>query len=784
MINKESFIGDKIVLRNFEKHDGIKIGKKTGEALLANTSPYAIVDIDVKCEQEEVLKSFSSKAFDRCKIVKTASGGLHIYSIWDQSMPLSKNRYIKFFSCDLFDVDLFVPIDREKRSIVVLPGSKAKNHDGVIGEYILINDCKNEELMTLNDLKNKLFDEIGIDFESLTEKRNEKITVFNEELNFSEEIFEEETEERNPEEELKIFNALVHGFKNLEIHNDCNKPVDQEISLLPVICGFNSFESETINREMINEAFMTIYDTADLTINAKNKFFEQLTRNRNKKYKHHGVLLKILKIHNPDYYNNNILPLIKKNIVSKDEFLNSKYCFSDYLKETIRFSTIDDYISNLIKCLAFTDCGDYIMKVFNDGKIEFQILDSKTLQNYFNFDITIPTTIEEKELMRQKHKKISDTKTLSLLKELRNIRNRDRFKSFVKFEVIGDDDKIFSLFRAPSIAMSYNSIKDNPDLISKWLRLIEDQLFDEEAIKAFHHLLKIAAFTLKYHKKAPVFFIKYSSTGNTGKTYIDNSFKKLYGDFALVGINEQQLSEKHNGGLAKKLYRSYDEFSTDNYSSKATNNIIKRLTNNSQTVRSMNRDTRQENDFAIDVLNTNHADLYGMLNSGDQALLSRFCIIRFKERSIFESQFFGDKDIIDDINFPLSLYNYLMSLDLDEFVKRNLFDRYDSSIVQNQLRAIKESPLEDFLDDIQDCWKNGVFHDEEIEYITVSEMNRLYVQYSKYDRFKLSKKSFERELMEKEIYKIPMKIFGKTTRVFYRKRIDEQLEEFNEDCKD
>ena len=160
---------------------------------------------------------------------------------------------------------------------------------------------------------------------------------------------------------------------------------------------------------------------------------------------------------------------------------------------------------------------------------------------------------------------------------MRDVNVRQKLKSFIKYDLVSDDDKVFRLIRPPTSNLSYNNIKDNPELINKWLRLVRDQLYDEEAIKAFDHLLIINAYVLQYHKKAPVFFFKFGITGNSGENYIDNSFKNLYGSFSQLGITEQHFNEKQNGGLAKKLYRSYDEFSSDNYQNKATNNIIKHL---------------------------------------------------------------------------------------------------------------------------------------------------------------------------------------------------------------
>lgn len=579
-------------------------------------------------------------------------------------------------------------------------------------------------------------------------------------------------EDSNPSLVSKpLFEVLVHGFKDLIIHNEATQSINNEISILSVVTGLNSCENEEITREMINEALDWIYDNANLTVNAKNKWFEKIHRIANKKANHYGVLLKIMNCHNHEYFIKKIIPLLPRKS-DKEDFLTSLYSWSDYLNDFCDFKTLDDYIYPLIKCLAFVNNGEFILKEYNNGAIEFQIKNIKTLTEAFNFDITLPTTEEEKDLMRAKHKKVTEFKTSSLLKVLRNVQVRSLFKSFIKYDIVGDDKKVFSLFRPPNPSLSYTHIEEKKDLVEKWIRLVKDQMYDEHSVKAFGHLLLVNAFLLQQRKKSPVFFIKYASSGNTGKNYIDNSFEKLYNDFSLIGVTEQQLNEKHNGGLSQKLYRSYDEFSTENYQNKATNNIVKRLTNSKQTVRSMCKDVKKENDYAIDVLNTNHPDLYGMLNSNDKALLSRFCIMRFKERNINLSEFATDINVIDDESFAYSLYKYLMNLDLTAFIAQRLFDRYDSSIVREQLKKIKGSPLDEFIESIDTYWYDRLYKGEHIEYITVTDMKAYYKNYSRDNKFKFGQEAFNNELEGMGVTQKPILVDGKTTRVYYRKYIE------------
>ena len=98
-------------LTNYEKHDGGRGTRITGKALLGNKIPnLSIIDVDINKEyddekKEMVRKNVLSKLSYDDVVVKTASGGLHIYVNTDLFLPTS-NRMIKCYSCEDFDIDL------------------------------------------------------------------------------------------------------------------------------------------------------------------------------------------------------------------------------------------------------------------------------------------------------------------------------------------------------------------------------------------------------------------------------------------------------------------------------------------------------------------------------------------------------------------------------------------------------------------------------------------------------------------------------------------------------
>ena len=480
--------------------------------------------------------------------------------------------------------------------------------------------------------------------------------------------------------------------------------------------------------------------------------------------------------------------------IDPNMFLTERYTITDFNRESISYSTKDDYIRGLVKTLAYVDDGRFILKKKDKKeKITFEIVTSKDLLNIFKVKAKYTeehiVTQDDIDKAIRSHKKkpilgekLQIKKSVNVSDMLSDKDVSSKFKHFENISIVGDDEHTFGLFRPPNPLDSYIPIQNNPELINDFMKLIEDQLFDENAIRSWRHFIMTNAYLLKYHQKPNVFFVKFSSTGETGKNFIDKAFSKLYEGFTLLGVTEQQLAEKHNGGMVDKLYRSYDEFSTTNYSDKSINNIVKRLTNDTMAARAMGVDTKEVDDLAIDVLNTNDPGIYGMVRSNDDALKSRLCIMRMKERTMKESPYASAMNTLDDKSFAYSLYCYLMGINLDDYVKQKAFSRYpleETSKIIRQLNEIRPSTLEDFLDSIHDEFQTKETKDKRmIDFIKVSDLNYKYKQYMAGNKYKLSDSALKRELEEMGIHKArAFKIGQSTYSVYWREHVEKEPDE-------
>ena len=128
----------------------------------------------------------------------------------------------------------------------------------------------------------------------------------------------------------ELFDLIVDGFKDLEIHGDAEKTT-KEITLFPLFNALYACECDEISRDDINDAIDEIYENNinTMTDPAKDRWrTEKIRARKNTKPRTPGSLFIYLRTFNPDYYNQYIRPLISKNkVISyakidfKDDFL-------------------------------------------------------------------------------------------------------------------------------------------------------------------------------------------------------------------------------------------------------------------------------------------------------------------------------------------------------------------------------------------------------------------------------------------------------------------------------
>ena len=308
-------------------------GEITGEKIKIVENNIAVIDIDKYFDMkyaDSIIQDIEDKVIEVASnnnaiVVKTASDSYHIYCNGEsiRNDPLLANKkssyikafeYIETFDCDdgskidikLFDVDIFIPTEFGSSCGVMLPGSRVINKKGNYSCYTIIKDKDNvdEKISSIYyvwDDINELFD-IG-NLDSIWVEEKEPRSPYKiKKLNDSEIV-------KNGMSK-KMFDLIIKGFEGVEIHNWA-APIEKEITLYPLICGLNACINGEIDELDVEIAIEFIKKNAKLTLNAELNF-DRIMFSTDDISSTPFSLLKMLRIHNPEYYKNNLSPLVAK----------------------------------------------------------------------------------------------------------------------------------------------------------------------------------------------------------------------------------------------------------------------------------------------------------------------------------------------------------------------------------------------------------------------------------------------------------------------------------------
>lgn len=347
---KDRINGNIIDLFNYNKHDGQK-GRKTGEALLINQVPnLTVIDIDINkslndSEKEKVRNNLLKMLDINDVIVKTASGGLHIYCN-TELFSGTCNRMIKCYTSSDFDIDIMTTIDENKRSLIVLPESKVrKDHKSPISTYKFI---KGSYESTITRDVNSVLNDLNVKIMVQQEQEINEITNAYQECNLSDDVIE----------------LIIDGLSDLEIHNDGgNRRLNEEITLFTLFQAINSLPAN-----WASYAYDYVYENCNLTDNARSNYESQRSRYSIMKTSPY-VLIKILKIYKNDYYNEFIKPMLNMHVSLCDIDLNEDFDMNTMIvkAEKHEYKNMNDVLVDLSKVIRRIDSDSimYVKKIYD-----------------------------------------------------------------------------------------------------------------------------------------------------------------------------------------------------------------------------------------------------------------------------------------------------------------------------------------------------------------------------------------------------------------------------------
>ena len=373
-------------------------GYSNDEEIFNYLNNYAHV-CEFKADAEKKLSihiTFNQKYFERNDIVKYFGGHTKVFchgieSLHDASIYFGngQQRLFRHMISNGFKRSKGV-VSLEKKNGISRKLFKFENV-----KRALITASQTDEFM-------KCFDLLGIDglkfeFEELVEKVN--------------------VEKSDEKIDQKLYEAIIAGFVNLpndkQIHGDA-KPIEEEITTFALFSHLFALVKVGIDEDVISKDIELIFNGGRVTASAMRRWDEQVDKGHDNPADHYGGLLKMLKIHNPDYYQQTIKPLMTKADIeavsgNDESFKNSKYTSNDFIRNVGKFRSVNELFSKLRLCVAMTTGGRYIVRTV-DIKRNHVIKDySMTdIKKMFDYKFEYPLTEAEKEKLRQQKKKVVD----------------------------------------------------------------------------------------------------------------------------------------------------------------------------------------------------------------------------------------------------------------------------------------------------------------------------------------------------------------------------------------
>lgn len=516
-------IGEKfVILNNYLKHDGGKSNKPTGKAMLGNeVFNLAVIDVDIKKEySDEMKKEVRDDVLARLSeddiIVKTANGGLHIYCNLDYFYTPT-NREIKCYKCDDFDIDLLACVDKSKRSLVTMAGSKVRNNarEPVRSYEFIRGSYESRVIRNVNEVLADLH--IKLQFEQPAEIQ----TIMNKHKEYND-LSDE------------LIHAVIKGLKDVEIHCDGGSAkLEKEVSLFTLFPAINSLPDD----DLIEEAYNFIYQNSKLTANAREKFDfcrERYSGMSTNPY----ILIKIVRLWNNEYYKVNVKPLLptrdfeifkidlKDNFTMKDVIVKA---------EKRKYKRLEDVVTDLSKVMRQINGKDivFVEKMFST--------ESKRLEIQFVSDESMCKKLRRIILGYDGKKAI--TAYDALVKYQSKIS-----KDGVLFN--SDLENILSIFDG----YKYKVLDDcNLNVINDFLTLIKEVIADGDDL-IYNWILNWMLYVIQNPGKKTEAAIVLKGLQGTGKGTFTNVLCELLAGYSCKNITDiSQLTGKFNTMIENKM---------------------------------------------------------------------------------------------------------------------------------------------------------------------------------------------------------------------------------------
>ncbi len=762
---------------NNEKHhkNGVPIvpERVTGRSLFINeVDNLTVIDIDIKKDTDEIIKEMFRECLlmnlpETAIVVKTGSGGLHIYANTDKYTN-DKARKVK--ACDyditvyeyLEGVDILSSFEPNAPSQVIYAGTVSKT-----GTYEFIQ----------NDDTFEVVDNVLDILEALNFTLKVPITVKPIIYSDEEPVFQEVediVEQDIPKEDLPkiLVRRLIDGIKNFEIHGTSSPNIEEEVSLFTLFTGINALPDENLE-----EAYSNAFNKCTHTDSALKSW-----KTCRKRYSNtHNIknLIKIIKIHNTEYYEKFVHKLLKQKFFNDESLindikerreelekwdfnLNSGFCIDD-VRRNFPYKSMGDAIADLKKVFVviITSPETYILKDPADddnesGILKYNTIDSvrKILSTDYIGEVYVNNNLRKYSLWDL----YLDNKVLFSMKRL---------------TFYNENPGSFNIFRGYKIKQLEHV---NETIIEPFLNHIHDVIADKNEEVYKYILLWIASVLQKPSFKTQVVLVLLGKQGS-GKGVFTSVICKLMSQYANENVEKiEDIVGSFNAILENKKLVVLNEFKSIDVNKYFDSECLKSLISDPTMTINEKFEHKRKSSNVLNFMMCSNNRIPVNIEDKDR----RYMVTETSPSKCGDFNYFDN--LLDQFTptFYENLFTYFMIMNLKGFDSRKI----PRTKAKETIREASMSPYELF---VRDMYKR-------IKDISGPDLFDLYREFVERNNYKLcSSKFFIAQIKEFTGDSHQKKIGGKNTKVYsllpeyvqkFKEYHDEVCEEFSEEEED
>ena len=727
---------------DYHKHSngvGIKI---TGHSLYVNCSRYAIVDIDIHAPELEAIgiRDLFCAALEeeKVKIIKTRGGGLHIYSLWDESLPMKSGRETNIYnSLDGYSVDVFSPVNPKKASIIILPGSEAKGSDGKIGRYEWIRKCDDSELSPFSAVVKALEEVELVSFEKLrgTEKKEEPKIEIKEMIPEPEPMEEESDEKKNKHENTcskELFELLKEGIDGIpqigDWSDDWKNTVAQEPTLNMLFNGAYGCVGDEVSMEEVEEWLNSLKKVrARFTESAYSQFntMRASCRSRKDNWKF-PIIISMIKYHNPEfwettmkeYYRNSIAEKLRNEQIDIDfsdpfdfDAFRVKYEKGEYIltnNETHeRYINNTEFLRDLRRVMCVVAGESQLIYVLKRTDSKYGLV--ARCQNHIN-------TRNELDLTKIGVVRIVDGKLKSKLESIwdafDNLLNKSAmFKSDIRF--VSDSPKSFSYFKGFERKLNVVRTERIRSQLNKFYDNLRNNLCNNDET-SYNYVLNWVARRIQHPELKNGTALVFFGEQGTGKNRFTDIICHMVGKYAKGNITKlEDITGNFNSQIERCMFIVGNEMSSVSITKYLNSNAFKALI--TEDVYMLNEKflpVREADNLCDFIFLSNHPDPVKIEN-GDR----RYAVFQVN------SEHKDDYDYFEEI-FKENLSEEFYDCLFEDFMNRDLtgFRVRDIPMTESKNAVIEscENSVQSFVRSEYEAFCNGYVYGRNCEILYAS----------------------------------------------------------------